>query len=76
MLPFKDKQNRVIYAESVRTTLREGHCLPAYPGKDSECLNLPEHIRADWEQDLRETRTTKIVCDKAEAPQSERSEIR
>ncbi|KAK1897309.1 Valine--tRNA ligase [Dissostichus eleginoides] len=63
-------------AESVSTTLREGHCLPAYPGRDAQGLNLPEPIRGDRERDLRETTTTKTVCDKAEAPQSERSEIK
>ncbi|TNN77904.1 hypothetical protein EYF80_011827 [Liparis tanakae] len=48
----------------------------AYPGRDAEGLNLPEPIHGDRERDLRETRTTKTVCDKAEAPQSERSEIK
>ncbi|CAB1437979.1 unnamed protein product [Pleuronectes platessa] len=51
---------------------REGYCLRAYPGRDAEGLNLPETIHSDRERDLRETRTTKTVCDKAEAPQSER----
>ncbi|KAG7220496.1 hypothetical protein INR49_018064 [Caranx melampygus] len=43
---------------------------------DGEGLNLPEPIHSDRERDLQETRTTKTVCDKAEAPQSERSEIK
>lgn len=61
---------------SVQKTLWEGHCLWAYPGRDAEGLNLPEPIHGDRERDLRKTRTTKTVCDKAEAPQSERSEIK
>lgn len=54
----------------------EGHCLQAYPGRKTEGLNLPEPIHGDQDVDLQETRTTKTVCDKAEAPQSERSEIK
>lgn len=83
-MPFKDKDERSRtggvggrkWGISVPTTLREGHCLRAYPGRDEEGLNLPEPIHGDRERDLRETRTTKTVCDKAEAPQSERSEIK
>lgn len=81
-MPFKDKDERSRAGAkkkggiSVSTTLREGHCLRAYPGRDAEGLNLPEPIHGDRERDLRETRTTKTVCDKAEAPQSERSEIK
>lgn len=90
-MPFKDKDERSgtggggvegggVREEkggiSVSTTLREGHCLRAYPGRDAEGLNLPEPIHGNRERDLRETRTTKTVCDKAEAPQSERSEIK
>lgn len=81
-MPFKDKDERSRTVKkkkggiSASTTLREGHCLRAYPGRDAEGLNLPEPIHGDREQDLRETRTTKTVCDKAEAPQSERSEIK
>lgn len=56
--------------------LRAGHCLQAYPGKVAEGLNLPELIHGDREQDLRKTRTTKTICEKAAAPRSERSEIK
>ncbi|KAF0042489.1 hypothetical protein F2P81_006021 [Scophthalmus maximus] len=82
-MPFMDKGERRTGGKkrkrggiSVPTTLREGYCLRAYPGRDAEGLNLPEPIHSDRERDLRETRTTKTVCDKAEAPQSERSEIK
>lgn len=81
--PFKDKDEGSRaggegkkWGTSVPTTLREGHCLQAYPGRDEEGLNLPEPIHGDRERDLRETRTTKTVCDKAQAPQSKRSEIK
>lgn len=78
-MPVKDERSRTGKKKegiSVSTTLREGYCLWAYPGRDAEGLNLPEPIHNDRERDLRETRTTKTVCDKAEAPQSERSEIK
>lgn len=81
-MPFKDKDESSRAGEkkrrgiSVSATLREGHCLRAYPGREAEGLSLPEFIVGDRELDLQETRTTKTVCDKAEAPQSERSEIK
>lgn len=85
-MPFKDKDERsretggVEYKKtggiSVSETLREGHCLQAYPGREAKGLNLPEPIHGDRELDLQEIRTTKTVCDKAEAPQSGRSEIK
>lgn len=81
-MPFKDKDERSRGRKKKKggisgsTTLREGQCLRAYPGRDAKGLNLPEPIVGDRVQDLRETRTTKTVCDKAEALQSERSEIK
>lgn len=54
-------------------TLREGDCLQAYPGKDA---NLPEPIHSNQERDRGGSRATKTVCDKAEASQSEKTEIK
>ena len=46
------------------------------PSEDLEGLNLPQPIHGNQELDLQETRTTKTVCDKAEVPHAERSEIK
>lgn len=75
-MAVKQRWGKVEWGIRVLATLKEGHCLWAYPGRDAEGLNLPQPILSAWERDLRETRTTKTVCDKAAAPLSERSEIK
>lgn len=73
-LPLKDKKDssKRAPAESKMRNQCPSHITGrslsgAYPGRDAEGLNLPQPIHRHWERDLRETRTTKTVCDKAAA---------
>lgn len=38
--------------KKISVSLKEGHCLQAYPEREAEGLNLPELIHTDRELDL------------------------